>query len=208
MVRSPTCGCIEMGTLLAGPFCGQILGDMGAEVIKVEPPNQGDPMRVWGRQKQGEPSLWWPVVGPQQEGGDARPAPGRRPGAPEGAGAQGRLRAGELPARTPWRSGACGWEELSRDQSQADHDPGIGLRPDRPLRPAGRLRRHWRGHGRPALRRRRPVHAAFAHGHFSIGDSLAATFAQRSARCRPCTIGKRPAAARWSIPPSTKRCST
>ena len=53
---------IEMGTLLAGPFCGQILGDMGAEVIKVEPPNQGDPMRVWGRQKQGDPSLWWPVV--------------------------------------------------------------------------------------------------------------------------------------------------
>ena len=53
---------IEMGTLLAGPFCGQILGDMGAEVIKVEPPGQGDPMRVWGRQKQGDPSLWWPVV--------------------------------------------------------------------------------------------------------------------------------------------------
>lgn len=53
---------LELGTLLAGPFCGQILGDMGAEVIKVEPPNQGDPMRVWGRQKQGDPSLWWPVV--------------------------------------------------------------------------------------------------------------------------------------------------
>ena len=54
---------IEMGTLLAGPFCGQLLGDLGAEVIKVEPPGQGDPMRAWGRQKQGEPSLWWPVVG-------------------------------------------------------------------------------------------------------------------------------------------------
>ena len=53
---------IEMGTLLAGPFCGQLLGDMGAEVIKVEPPGQGDPMRNWGRQKAGEPSLWWPVV--------------------------------------------------------------------------------------------------------------------------------------------------
>ena len=53
---------VEMGTLLAGPFCGQLLGDLGAEVIKVEPPGQGDPMRVWGRQKQGEPSLWWPVV--------------------------------------------------------------------------------------------------------------------------------------------------
>jgi formyl-CoA transferase len=53
---------LELGTLLAGPFCGQLLGDMGAEVIKIEPPNQGDPMRVWGRQKPGEPSLWWPVV--------------------------------------------------------------------------------------------------------------------------------------------------
>jgi succinyl-CoA---D-citramalate CoA-transferase len=53
---------LELGTLLAGPFCGQLLGDMGAEVIKIEPPNQGDPMRVWGRQKHGEPSLWWPVV--------------------------------------------------------------------------------------------------------------------------------------------------
>src|SRR5262245_27768669 len=40
---------IEMGTLLAGPFCGQLLGDFGAEVIKIEPPNQGDPMRDWGQ---------------------------------------------------------------------------------------------------------------------------------------------------------------
>ena len=54
---------IELGTLLAGPFCGQLLGDMGAEVIKIEPPGQGDPLRVWGRQKAGDPSLWWPVVG-------------------------------------------------------------------------------------------------------------------------------------------------
>ena len=53
---------LELGTLLAGPFCGQLLGDMGAEVIKIEPPGQGDPMRAWGRQKAGEPSLWWPVV--------------------------------------------------------------------------------------------------------------------------------------------------
>ncbi len=53
---------LELGTLLAGPFCGQLLGDMGAEVIKIEPPGQGDPMRMWGRQKQGDPSLWWPVI--------------------------------------------------------------------------------------------------------------------------------------------------
>ncbi len=50
---------VEMGQLIAGPFCGQLLGDMGAEVIKVEPPGAGDPMRVWGR---GEVPLWWEVI--------------------------------------------------------------------------------------------------------------------------------------------------
>lgn len=50
---------VEMGQLIAGPFCGQLLGDMGAEVIKIEPPGKGDPMRQWGR---GEHSLWWEVV--------------------------------------------------------------------------------------------------------------------------------------------------
>ncbi len=53
---------IEMGTLLAGPFCGQLMGDFGAEVIKVEPPNQGDPMRDWGQEKSHGMSLWWPVI--------------------------------------------------------------------------------------------------------------------------------------------------
>jgi formyl-CoA transferase len=50
---------IELGQLIAGPFCGQLLGDMGAEIIKVEPPGQGDPMRNWGR---GDDKLWWEVV--------------------------------------------------------------------------------------------------------------------------------------------------
>ena len=53
---------IEMGSLLAGPFCGQLLGDMGAEVIKVEAPGMGDPMRIWGQEKSQGQSLWWPVV--------------------------------------------------------------------------------------------------------------------------------------------------
>ena len=53
---------IEMGTLLAGPFCGQQLADHGAEVIKVEQPGRGDPMRDWGQEKSGGKSLWWPVI--------------------------------------------------------------------------------------------------------------------------------------------------
>ena len=53
---------VEMGQLLAGPFCGQLLADFGADVVKIEPPTQGDPMREWGREKAGGQSLWWPVV--------------------------------------------------------------------------------------------------------------------------------------------------
>lgn len=49
---------VEMGQLIAGPFCGQLLGDMGATVIKIEPPVVGDPMRQWG---QGVP-VWWEVI--------------------------------------------------------------------------------------------------------------------------------------------------
>jgi formyl-CoA transferase len=53
---------VELGQLLAGPFCGQLLGDFGAQVIKVEDPAHGDPMRQWGREKPYGQSLWWPVV--------------------------------------------------------------------------------------------------------------------------------------------------
>ena len=53
---------IELGSLLAGPFCGQLLADMGAEVIKIEAPGQGDPMRIWGQEKANGRSLWWPIV--------------------------------------------------------------------------------------------------------------------------------------------------
>jgi len=49
---------IELGQLIAGPFCGQLMADMGADVIKVEPPGKGDPMREWGR---GEYPLWWSI---------------------------------------------------------------------------------------------------------------------------------------------------
>ena len=50
---------IELGQLLAGPFCGQLLGDMGADVIKVEPPGAGDQMRDWG---QGAVKVQWEVI--------------------------------------------------------------------------------------------------------------------------------------------------
>ncbi len=53
---------VEMGSFLAGPFCGQLLGDFGAEVIKVEPPGKGDPMREWGRHRKNGRTLLWPII--------------------------------------------------------------------------------------------------------------------------------------------------
>jgi len=51
---------VEMGQLIAGPFCGQLLGDMGADVVKVEAPGQGDPMRQWGQK---DFPLFWEILG-------------------------------------------------------------------------------------------------------------------------------------------------
>ena len=53
---------VECGALLAGPFCARLLADFGAEVIKVEAPHKGDPMRTVGQSLVDGKSLWWPSV--------------------------------------------------------------------------------------------------------------------------------------------------
>jgi formyl-CoA transferase len=52
---------LELGSLIAGPFAGQLLADYGAEVVKIELPDDGDPMRRWGITREGE-SLWWAAI--------------------------------------------------------------------------------------------------------------------------------------------------
>jgi crotonobetainyl-CoA:carnitine CoA-transferase CaiB-like acyl-CoA transferase len=62
MNRSPLSGLrvLELGALIAGPFCAKLLGEFGADVVKIEPPGQGDPLRKWRYLKDGT-SLWWHV---------------------------------------------------------------------------------------------------------------------------------------------------
>jgi len=49
---------VELGTLIAGPFCGRLLAEFGADVVKVETPGEGDPLRKWRKLHEGN-SLWW-----------------------------------------------------------------------------------------------------------------------------------------------------
>ena len=51
---------IEMGQLIAGPFAGKLLAEFGADVVKIEPPGAGDPLRNWRLIKDGT-SVWWQV---------------------------------------------------------------------------------------------------------------------------------------------------
>jgi crotonobetainyl-CoA:carnitine CoA-transferase CaiB-like acyl-CoA transferase len=52
---------LELGAFIAGPFAGQLLGDLGADVVKIEPPPSGDIMRRYGVRVDGK-SLWWPAI--------------------------------------------------------------------------------------------------------------------------------------------------
>lgn len=64
IVQSPLAGLrvIELGQLIAGPFCGQLLGDFGAEVIKIEAPDRPDPARDWGAVKVNKESVFWAII--------------------------------------------------------------------------------------------------------------------------------------------------
>jgi formyl-CoA transferase/succinyl-CoA--D-citramalate CoA-transferase len=69
---------LELGAFIAGPFAGQLLGDLGAEVVKIEPPGAGDIMRRYGVRVDGD-SLWWPAIARNKQSAviDLRDARGR-----------------------------------------------------------------------------------------------------------------------------------
>jgi formyl-CoA transferase len=104
---------LELGSLIAGPFCAKTLADFGAEVIKIEPPGAGDPLRKWRRMRNGV-SLWWHV---QSRNKRSLTCDLRRP---EGQQIVRRLAARSHIAIENFRPGALekwnlGWEALSRE---------------------------------------------------------------------------------------------
>jgi formyl-CoA transferase len=104
---------LELGSLIAGPFCAKTLADFGAEVIKIEPPGEGDPLRTWRRMRNGV-SLWWHVQSRNKRSVtcDLR--------SPEGQEIVRRLARGCDIAIENFRPGALekwnlGWDALSRE---------------------------------------------------------------------------------------------
>ena len=120
MSAGPLCDItvVELGTLIAGPFCGQILADFGATVIKIEDPKGGDPMRAWGRSLPKGQSPWWPVIarGKQSVALNLR--------APRGQAIARRLIAGADVLIENFRPGAMEKWALSYETLAADN-PGL-----------------------------------------------------------------------------------
>jgi formyl-CoA transferase len=106
---------LELGSLIAGPFCAKTLADFGAEVVKIEPPGDGDPLRRWRRMRNGV-SLWWHV---QSRNKRSVTCDLRRP---EGQEIARRLARRAHIVIENFRPGALekwnlGWEALSRENS-------------------------------------------------------------------------------------------
>ncbi len=104
---------IEFGTLIAGPFCTRVLAEFGAEVIKIEAPGSGDPLRKW-RKLQGDTSLWWYVQARNKQSVTLNLK------SPEGVDIAGRLIAGADIVVENFRPGVMeklglGWDVLSAD---------------------------------------------------------------------------------------------
>ena len=167
---------IELGTLLAGPFAGRLLGDMGAEIIKVEAPGKPDPLRDWGQARYEGRTLWWPVQSRNKKCITLNLREARGPG----AAARARPRGGRRSPRTSARARSSAGTSATtgsprRTPASSSRASPATARPARtPSAPASRRSpRRWAGSATSTASRARRRRAP----GISLGDSLAAMFA-------------------------------
>ena len=153
---------VELGTLIAGPFASRICAEFGAEVIKIESPDGGDPLRKWRKLYEGT-SLWWFVQARNKKSLTLN-LKRRGPGDPETPARRCRHPDRELPPRRTGKARPGLGCPPRAEPAPGDGAP-VGLRPDRPLGPAG-LRRGRRVDGRTALHYRLRGPPAGSHRDF------------------------------------------
>ena len=167
---------LELGSFIAGPFAGQLLGDYGAEVIKVEPPGDGDPMRRWGVTATAT-GLWWPAIARNKRSVaiDLRDGGGHDS-------SSGRLAAQCDVVLENFRPGrldewGLGYARALGAQPGAHRGPRVRLRADRarglPRPGSAASARRWAASATPPASPDRPP----ARSGISLGDSLAGLFA-------------------------------
>ena len=129
---------IEVGTLISGPFAGRLLGDMGAEVIKIEPPGAPDPLRTWGQAELDGHHFFWTVHARNKKAAtlNLREAKGRELFLDLVEKLRHHRR--ELPARARWRSGTSAMTFCANaiGASSWSGSPATGRPAPRPTRPA------------------------------------------------------------------------
>ena len=154
---------LELGTLIAGPFCTRILGGVRRRGHQDRSARRRRPVAHLAQAAPGHLAVVVRAVA-QQEVGHRQPQDRGRAGHRAQAGARRRHRGRELPSR---RAGELGprLRAAGRGQPGAGDGAAVGLRPDRPVPRSARLRRHRRGDGRDPLRHRlsRPPAGARRH---------------------------------------------
>ena len=166
---------LELGNFIAGPFAGQLLGDYGADVIKIEAPDGGDPMRRWGITHEGH-GLWWPSIARNKRSvvADLRTEAGREL-------VQTIARTCDVIVENfrPGRLVEFGldYESGRADEPRCDRRARVGFRADRTAvaarRGSDRSAKRSAGFATPPVIPTGPRRAAGV----SLGDSLAALFA-------------------------------
>ena len=146
---------IEVGTLISGPFAGRLLGDMGAEVIKIEPPGAPDPLRTWGQAELDGHHFFWTVHARNKKAVtlNLREAAGRDLFLDLVGSLRHHRR--ELPTRHAGEVGP-GLRRAQGPQQGHHPGPGLRLRPDRTGSAQGRIRLGRRGRERAAPHERLP----------------------------------------------------
>ncbi len=96
---------IEVGTLISGPFAGRLLGDMGAEVIKIEPPGAPDPLRTWGQAELDGHHFFWTVHARNKKAVTLEPARAARAATCSSTSSSAPTSSSRTSGRARWRSG-------------------------------------------------------------------------------------------------------